>query len=436
MRSRLAALTLSAALILTTLPGCWDMRPTDRIAIVGSIALDEGSDGKVLVSVEIVNAHSLALGTGQASGQIPVVAWVFREEAITVFNALRNIEMRTSRRLFEGQANTIVFGQNLAAKGIGPYLDMFARQSQFRRTIDLNVCDTGAGLLQRPLIEDLPSRTLTGLTETAVFSGKTTQVTLNEFLKKLSSPGIEPITSHTAGRETEDLYVKRQGEVVRQENPSVDRQHPLESEERIAGRLPPESPVLDPLKEAGTGEAIGAITIIPGIAVFRGDVLRGFLDGEHARGYLWAVGRVKGGLLEILRPVEGLDVLNLAAIRVKSSVTPIIRGPRDISVRIEVSPLLEIAEMSQNISLSSTTVRRMERAANRAIKEEILTSLGIVQDEFQSDVYGFGQAVYRKDPKTWRLLEHDWNEGIFPYLDVKVTVNSKIRSSALVLKDP
>lgn len=435
MQGRLVAITLVITAILVTLPGCWDSQPTDRIAIVGSIALDEGSDGKVLVSAEIVNANSLALGTGQASGQIPVVAWVFREEATTVFNALRNLEMRTSRRLFEGQTNTVVFGQNLAAKGIGRYLDIFARQSQFRRTIDLNVCDTGAGLLQRPLIEDLPSRTLTGLTETAVLSGKTAQTTLNEFLKKLSSPGIEPITSHTAGRETEDVYVKRQGGVVRQEDPSVDRQQPLESEERIAGRLPPGSPVLDPLKEAGTGEAIGAITIMPGIAVFRGDTLRGFLDGTHARGYLWAAGRVKGGPLEILKPVEGLDALNLVAIRVKSSITPVINGPEDISIRVDVRPLLEIAEMSQNIPLSTSIVRQMERAANQAIKEEILTSLEIVQDEFRSDVYGFGQAVYRRDPKTWRLVEEHWNEGVFPYLDVRITVRSKIRSSALVLKD-
>ncbi len=420
---------------LLSLTGCWDRRETPELAIVGSIGLDAGDEGRVLVSLEVIHADALARGPGPVSVPSKVVAWVFREEGRTVLNAIRNVETRTSRRMFVGQVNTVIFGQNLARQGIRRYLDVFERQSQFRRSLILNVCDTGAGLLQRPLIEDIPSRTLSGQANTALYAGKTVVVTLNEFLRTLAEPGIEPVTSHTAGRQTRDAMVKRLGESVRQKNPSVMRPQPFTADEMPEGELPPDSPVLDPLREAGTGEEMEGITVVPGIAVFRGDRLVGFLDGAEARGYLWAAGRIRGAILEIPSPLPGIEVLALEVIRVQSSIEPQISGQK-IRIKVTIGALLEISEVPVGFVMSQDTVGRIEEAANEFIRREVYRTLRRVQREYKSDIYGFGQAVYRKDPRLWRRLEDDWNRHIFPHLEVQVQVRSNIRSSALLLRDP
>jgi len=425
---------LVAIIAALSLAGCWDRLETAEVAIVGSVGLDEGTGDKVVVSLEITNPAVLVPGVVQATGG-KVVAWILREESDSIFNAIRNIERRTSKRIFFGHVNTVIFGMNLARKGVGRYLDVFERQAQFRRTMLISTCDTGAGLLQRPFIDELPSRTLSGLALTAQTSGKTTEVTLNEFMRKLNQPGIEPITMHTAGRETKDVFVKRQGEAVhRVDTPSVSRPQPLDSDESIPAILPPDSPLLDPLKEAGSGEAAYALTVIPGVAVFRGDTLRGFLDGFDARGYLWAVGRVKGGLVELF-DVEGAGIIGLEVIRSNASSRLSVKG-ETIEVTLRVMPEFEIAEMSENISLPRETVHRIEGLANRLVEEEIRHSLRIVQEEFRSDVYGFGHMIHAKHPDLWKRLEKDWNEKGFPKVRVNVKVQSKIRSSSLLLKLP
>ncbi len=412
--------------------GCWDRIETSEMSIVGAMAIDEGTEGRIVVSLEIIDAESLAVGAGAGSQQGALVGWMLREEADSVMHAIRSAQRRIPRRIFAGQANTVVFGQNLARQGIKQYLDVFERQNQFRRSIVVSVCDTGAGLLQRPFIEQLPSRTLSGLATHATASGKTTLVTLNEFLRKLAEPGIEPISMHTAGRSTEDEYIKRQGEPVEQTKPGVIRDQPLQADREIEGLLDPSSPVLDPISESGTAETVPGVTIVLGIAVFRGDRVVGVLDGKDARGFLWAAGRVNGGTFALQNPM-GNGTVTYEVIRSRASVSCEILQD-SIRISIEISPVLEIAELHNGESLSiEGAVKMLEQAADEYILAEVQNTLRIVQHEFRTDIYGFGQAVYRKRPELWRQIEHEWNEQAFPNLEVDVRVSSLLKTAAALL---
>ncbi|MDP2858693.1 MAG: hypothetical protein Q8P50_12045, partial [Bacillota bacterium] len=261
---------LALTIVMATLSGCWDRQEVDEIGIVGSLGLDKRPDGKVLVSAEIVNPGALASGPGQTGNPTKVIGWVVLDEADTIGNALSNAQRRVPRLLSLGQVSTIIWGQALARDGIGRHIDYLLRQTRTRRSALLSTCDTGSGLLQRPFIESLPSRTLAGLAARAVASGKSAMVTLNEFVFKLGEPGVEPITMHTAGRRTKDIQVKRQGEEVKQPDPSVVLDDPLDVDVDPPGELPDDSPVLDPLRQAGTGEPLPPMTIDVGIAAYKG----------------------------------------------------------------------------------------------------------------------------------------------------------------------
>ncbi|MDP2873360.1 MAG: Ger(x)C family spore germination C-terminal domain-containing protein [Bacillota bacterium] len=411
-----------------TATGCWDRRETNELAIAGAVALDRISEGKVLVSVEIIANEAISGGTGALAAPTKLVGWVIREEATTVPNALRNIQRRMPKLLFLGQVSTLVIGQNLAREGLAGAVDYFGMNPEIRRSIYITTCDSGSGLLQRPFIYELASRTLLGLIMNSATTGKSVAVTLNEFLVKLSEPGIEPITLHTASRATHDLAIKRSGEDVKQTYAGQPVPEPLESEHEIEGERSPESVVLDPLREQGTAEQIKAVTFALGIAAYREDKMVGFLDGNDARGYLWAVNRVDQGALEVPNPFSAAGDMTLDIARAVSTMDVRIEGGKP-AITFKVNVDLEGAFWPLDTPLHEPgAVQAIEAAAKTMIEAEMLRSLQIVREEFRTDIYGFGQAIYRKNPKLWHSMAEDWNDRGLQELQINLEVRTRLRS--------
>lgn len=64
------------------------------------------------------------------------------------------------------------------------------------------------------------------------------------------------------------------------------------------------------------------------------------------------------------------------------------------------------------------------------IKRQIENSVQHMQKE-QADIFGFGEAVHRSDPKVWKELKKEWNNDYFPELKVNVKVDTYVRRSGL-----
>ncbi|HHY75449.1 MAG TPA: Ger(x)C family spore germination protein [Firmicutes bacterium] len=408
--------------------GCWDSAEIEEVAIVGSLAIDKGEEGMIVVSLEVINPGALASGTSGAIAESPIVSVMTRDEAYSIPAAISSAQQRTPRRICTGLVNTIVVGQALALEGIGEYIDCFVRNATVRSSAVMTTCDTGAGLLQRPFMFPLPSRTLAGLYSTAPLSGMTKAVTVSEFLAKLSEPGIEPISLHTVGRKTKDVEVKRHGEDIKHTDPAIVREQPTDVYTNLDAELPPGSPLLDPYKESSSGEFVTATTINIGIAAYRGDKLVGFLDDYEARGYLWTVGKVEGGAVEIDDPGGSGKKIALSVIRSSSSIKPVLeQGALRMEVEIHVD--LETRQLPMGTVVDSGSfLDALENALNALILREARTTLNKVQKELKTDIYGFGNRVYRTNPKLWAELEPRWNEEVFPDLEVNFTVKSRIRA--------
>ncbi|MEW6308758.1 MAG: Ger(x)C family spore germination protein [Bacillota bacterium] len=432
MTRRLLPLLLAAVL---TCAGCWDLVAVDQLAIVGSIGLDEVTPGKILVSLEIINPQALATGTALAATPAPISAWVLREEADSIPAALANIQRRTPRSLFVGQANTVIFGQELAREGVRDHLDYLAREFFLRRSVFVNTCDTSAGLLQRPFMLLLPSLTLGGLALHAPASGMTSPTTLNEFLRKLAEPGIEPVTTHTAGRKTHDVVVKLPGEEAKQDKPAIQREQPLESERNIPGELPDEHPALDPLVQGAQGEPLPGMTFLVGIAAYRGDRLVGFLDGPDARGYLWAVGQLQEAVLQVPAPGGTPGIVSLDVTDATVALRCVQSGGGLPRISLKLRANLQLSSAPGGLATQNLQ-RELEQAAANLISAEVRRVLQLVQGELKTDIYGFGNLIYRKRPKVWQRYSADWNERWFPQLQVDVSVTATLANSGAVVRHP
>jgi spore germination protein KC len=423
-------LGLAALIILLALgsSGCWDSFEIVDVAIVGAMGVDKGQGDKVVVSLEIINPGALATGTQGAIAESPVVSIVTRDEATTIPAAITNAQRRTPRRISTGLIGNIVFGQSLAREGIGQYIDYLVRNARVRSSALLVTCDSGAGLLQRPFMYPLPSRTLAGLSQSAPAAGMTMTVTLVEFTAKLSEPGIEPITMHTVGRRTKDVQVKRQGEEVKQTDPSVMLEEPIDVDLTLDGELPDDSPVLNPYKEESSGEFVPGITIDIGIAAYRDDKLVGLLDSIEARGYLWTTGKLEQTTVEVQDPGGSGEKIALGVIRSSASIKPVL-DQEVIRMDVELHVDLEAREGLLDLDLTDKTlVEALEESLNALILHEARATLNRVQKELKSDIYGFGNKVYRANPKLWEKLESRWNDELFPNLEVHIQVKTRVRA--------
>ena len=53
-------------------------------------------------------------------------------------------------------------------------------------------------------------------------------------------------------------------------------------------------------------------------------------------------------------------------------------------------------------------------------------TITVTQDKYDSDIFGFGSLIHRKEPKYWKTVENNWPEQ-YKDLEVQIKVKSKIR---------
>ena len=60
-------------------------------------------------------------------------------------------------------------------------------------------------------------------------------------------------------------------------------------------------------------------------------------------------------------------------------------------------------------------------------------SIKKVQEDYQSDIFGFGEVIHRANPKAWKQLESNWDQE-FSTLEVSVKVDAKIRRVGTIIE--
>ncbi|HEX6923026.1 MAG TPA: Ger(x)C family spore germination C-terminal domain-containing protein, partial [Bacillales bacterium] len=61
--------------------------------------------------------------------------------------------------------------------------------------------------------------------------------------------------------------------------------------------------------------------------------------------------------------------------------------------------------------------------------------LNKVKNQWQADIFGFGEAIYKKAPEKWDQLAPQWRNGQFKKMNVHFKVTANILRHGL-FKDP
>jgi len=375
-----ALLVLILQLLFAT--GCWDLLELNKRAIVVGLGFDSSpNEDKILISVQIIDPSNIKTPqtAGGGDGQ---PYWIATNESTTVFEGMRAMTHVSSRKLFFPHNQIIIFGEDLAKKGIKDYLDLLMRDYEFRETNWIIVSEGKAQdiLDTKTRVNNISAFFIRDLITERKFSSQAMAINIKDLARKITSKSTAPIASY--------IYLENTGQ-----------------EKRLN---------------------------LSRTAVFDNNMnMVGTLNNYESRGLLWVLGEVKSGIIVVESP-NGKGNYSLEIPKVKSKIIPEFKdGKPTITVRVKESSNLGETSCLEDLTKPEAW-ELMDSLQNEAIHQEISIALDKAQ-ELKADIFGFGEAFHKKYPRLWNEMEPNWQE-IFSSLEVNIIVESKVGNPGVIIK--
>ena len=365
-------------MIISTLlfSGCWNYKGLDQMDIVFGIAVDFDKEaGRFDIAYE---AADLA-GAGKDVG---IKGRIIQSQGKTLLDAARNAKRKEADKLFFGSTNVLIISQELAQEiGIRPVINWFLRDGECRETLNvvLSQENTAESILQR-------SEQMSGIVS----------LNLHDILREDSG-----VTASSLNIKLYELY------------------NQLSSVRNAA--------ILPALRKVENSNQ--QVAELNGVAILKGDKLTGFLTPEESKYLLFLENRIKGGVLTLSLDDKKFDDISLEIFRNKTKKS-FTHDQGKITVKIATKTRVSVDE-SQLDMMDQEVIRQITEAAENMLETNIHNLISKMQHEFQIDIFGFNEMIYKKDLKLWRQLEPSW-EKIFPTLEIEVDSEIIIRDSAFI----
>lgn len=369
---RLARRLPVLCLLLPLLAGCWDGLELEQRALVLMVAID-GTDTGVRVSLQLARPQTMAGSSGETSGSqggepVTVVTRAGKDVAA----AIQAIQLSVDRELFFGHVRVVILSEEIGRRGAWAYLEPLVGGSlSVPRTAWLFVVRGAAEkvLSARPALDRVPSTYLSNFFETRLLLERPYDVTVGGFHQRWVTPGEEPVA----------IWIS-----ALQEDQSA-----------------PE---------------------LLGVAAFKGDSYQGGLEREESLGWILTQNQRLLGRLSIACP-DGDGYFAVRFIRSSIRLRPEVSDGKLTGVAVVGSVSGRIGSAQCQVgALTLEGITQYERAFRAEIERLVSAAFVAAQAELDSDIIGFGKAVYRFAHPHW-TGDADWAER-FADLRLRVAVNA------------
>jgi spore germination protein KC len=373
--------------LVINVAGCWDQIELDKRAIIMAIGIDKAEEtGKISLTLQAIIPGRLGdpLGRSEKGPAVRVVS----VSGMTILEATENYQKQTNAIPYFLHNRLLIIGEKLARNGVQPIMDYFTRnlQSQPRAWVLIAKGKAADIVNWKSEVNQIPANYIADLLYCSTRQAITAFATddIHRFILKLSSHLTSPATS---------------GIEIVQEQPEK----------------PPEIRIF-------------------GTAVFKEDKMAGWLGSQETKGLLWVTNQSMQGILETGYPDLKKRNLVQQVTRASSKIQPkLVHGK--ININIDVKEEGNIGEQDGSLVLSDQTmIKSLEQSKEAEIRAEIESCLRKCQQEFHSDIFGFGEEIQRQFPREWQQLQKRWDTE-FPHLKVKLKIRAKIRSTGIT-SDP
>lgn len=376
---------LCMCLSFVFLTGCWSRLELSELSVVLAMGVDTVEEDMYEVSVQLVDPSQMS--RNRTSERSPAIT--FSERASTIFEAVRKITTKTSRKMYFSHLRLLIFDEKTAKSGIKDSLDLLFRDHEVRPDFYIAVARKVSA---RDILgfvsptEVLPAMDFDkSLTISEKAWAPTAAVNVVDMLQILMQDGKEPVL--TGLTITGDL---KKGQTMNN--------------------------VKNPL-------AFGEYKYF-GLGVFREERLVGWLNESDSKVYNYLTNKVKSTVAVDKCPGSNKKFV-VEVTEAKAKITPSVQNNMPL---IKVSLYIKgtINEIHCKINLKDNkSIKELEKISTETFKKLIEDGVQTVQHKYGVDIFGFGEAFHRKYPKHWQAWKYEWNEK-FKQLPVEVSVKYEL----------
>lgn len=372
-------LILNMSLLLT---GCWSRKELNEISIASALGFDKTGD-HYIVSAQIVNPGEI-YSPPESGGFRPPIS-TYSAEGTTIAECIQKMTVETPRKIYLSHLWIVFISEEVARTGIQDILDFLNRSPEVRNDYDFLLIKNKRSI---EAINNLTSlvkipayKLFFGLASCEKNWGITTRITMNEMIPAIVSQGKNPVIP--------GIYVSGSKNDI----PSL--------EQTMAS---------NDFKFSG-------------IAAFKRDKLIGWLSDKESKGYNFIEGNIKSTIINI--PVEGRKGIAIKIVRSQNKIKGNVQNKKP-KIAIEITAEGDIGEVHTGLIDFSKpeNIYPLEAKVNQEIYNYITAAIHKAQNQFQSDIFGFGEAIHRSNPNYWKSIANQWDKE---FKNTKVTVNVDVK---------
>ncbi|HEY3367163.1 MAG TPA: Ger(x)C family spore germination protein [Symbiobacteriaceae bacterium] len=382
--SKLVAVLLMAFV----LSGCWSRRELTEVSFAGIMGID-WVDGQYLVTINVLSPRRGGGGGGGSEGVGTNVSgvWTVSQQAAALDEAVGRIDQILSRSLTLAHVRSIIYGEEMARHGIGPTVDYLLRSVEVRPTVWMGVTNG----LARDL---MTARTRQ---EGALSEGP---LGYHDAAKRRSS--VSP-----------SIHLAEMANILQEEGISLTL--PVF---RLANRETPK-----PDGEKSPDPEAPKEIIFGGSGVFRDDKLVAWLSPDETMGQLWVKGHIVHGVISA--PCKDPD---------RRAVFRLRKGKGDVKIKLVQGKLVGEVHIKAIADLNELNCREpglteegavgLSDLLRKKVEQQISAALKVAQKN-GADFLGFGQELYRRDPKMFRKHQATWAKELTT-MPITIHVDAKV----------
>lgn len=372
MRFRGLILILTCAL----LSGCWSRRELTDVSFAEVVGVD-WTGHQYEITLAIISPQR---ASDEKGGPTTRRTWTISEQAPSPDAAMAKLDQTLERSLTLSHIRTIIFGEEMARRGIGPPLDFPLRSVEIRPTAWIGVTNGRAmDLLHARPTQGILTEGPLGYHDAAQRRSSITPARrLTEVANILQEEGID-LT----------LPLFRLGDKEAPNPEKAEEQGALRGKEEHANEV-----------------------VYGGAGVFRGDKLVAWLTPEASRGHLWSTDRVVHGAVSVECPTPKPDERIVLRLRSADGEAGAYLDQGKIRGRVRVRVVADVNDITcDDPLLTDGDVSRLNGALASRVRETIGHALEVSRST-GSDMFGFGQNLFRHNPSAFLTREADWSAAI------------------------
>ena len=370
-------------ILCLALCGCNGYNELNKLSIVTAVAIDKNNNN---YDVSVLIANSPKAETSNKEGEAKTT--VYKGSGKNIADAIKTIERKSPKELYFSHVNVIIISEEIGKEGFFKIADWLIRNPQTRNRFYLMQVDENKASdvlkIVSPL-ESFPSQSIATLIESSKNSRSVGDTaSYSNFIGRILEKGYEPIMP----------TIKINGNVKK----GSSQKNLEETEPKTYLSLGP-------------------------VAIYKKDKFISKTTKKETD----FINIINNEAKELIYPINYKNnYCNIFSNNLKSKIK--LKGPN--SADIYITGQGSIYEISGEVNLNSyKEIHKIEKVWSKTMKKDLEKLILKIKNDYKSDIFGFGNLIYKNYPKKWRKIEKDWNDKYFKNFKINIHTSVEIIST-------